>query len=90
MLPSGSEPIRPQYRERLAIVLDGKVVSAPRIEIEISDTGRITGAGTQQEAADLSLNLRAGSLPASVVFARKIPLGPSLGADSIREGLLRV
>jgi preprotein translocase subunit SecD len=74
--------------QRLAIVLDGKVLSAPRIENQISDTGRITGARTQEEASDLSLNLRAGSLPASVVYLQENTVGPSLGADSIREGFI--
>jgi preprotein translocase subunit SecD len=74
--------------QRLAIVLDGKVLSAPRIENQISDTGRITGARTQEEASDLALNLRAGSLPASVVYLQENTVGPSLGADSIREGFI--
>ena len=49
---------------RLAIVLDHRVLSAPTIQNKISDTGRITGAASHDEAADLALNLRAGSLPA--------------------------
>jgi preprotein translocase subunit SecD len=73
---------------RLAIVLDGKVLSAPRIDAEIHDTGVITGATTQQEAADLALNLKAGSLPAGIVFEQESTVGPSLGADSIREGFV--
>jgi preprotein translocase subunit SecD len=72
---------------RLAIVLDNVVLSAPRIENRIFDEGRITGAASQQEAADLSLNLRAGSLPASVTVLEERTVGPSLGADSIRRGL---
>jgi len=71
---------------RAAIVVDGQVISAPTIQSRISDTGRITGAGTQEEAADLALNLRAGSLPASVKYEEERTVGPSLGADSIREG----
>jgi len=71
---------------RAAIVVDGQVISAPTIQSRISDTGRITGAATQEEAADLALNLRAGSLPASVVYSEERTVGPSLGADSIREG----
>ncbi|MFL6452269.1 MAG: protein translocase subunit SecD [Bryobacteraceae bacterium] len=73
---------------RLAIVLDGKVLSAPRIDAEIHDQGVITGAGTQQEASDLALNLKAGSLPAGIVFEQENTVGPSLGADSIREGFV--
>jgi len=71
---------------RAAIVVDGQVISAPTIQSRISDTGRITGAANQEEASDLALNLRAGSLPASVVYQEERTVGPSLGADSIREG----
>jgi preprotein translocase subunit SecD len=74
--------------QRLAIVLDGKVLSAPTIQSQISDNGRITGARDQDEASDLALNLRAGSLPASVVYLQETTVGPSLGADSIREGFI--
>jgi preprotein translocase subunit SecD len=73
---------------RLAIVLDGKVLSAPTIQSQISDNGRITGARDQAEASDLALNLRAGSLPASIVYLEERTVGPSLGADSIREGFI--
>jgi preprotein translocase subunit SecD len=71
---------------RAAIVVDGQVISAPTIQSRISDTGRITGAAAQEEASDLALNLRAGSLPASVKYLEERTVGPSLGADSIREG----
>jgi protein-export membrane protein SecD len=71
---------------RAAIVVDGQIISAPTIQSRISDTGRITGAATQEEASDLGLNLRAGSLPASMVILEERTVGPSLGADSIREG----
>jgi len=66
--------------------VDNQIISAPTIQSRISDTGRITGAATQEEANDLALNLRAGSLPASVVYQEERTVGPSLGADSIREG----
>jgi preprotein translocase subunit SecD len=72
---------------RLAIVLDKVVLSAPTIQNKISDTGRITGAANHEEAADLALNLRAGSLPASVVYLEERSIGPALGADSIRDGI---
>ena len=71
---------------RLAIVLDGQVLSAPTIQARISDSGRITGAASREEASDLALNLRAGSLPAHVIFEEERTVGPSLGADSIQEG----
>ncbi len=74
--------------KRLAIVLDGQVRSAPTIQNKISDNGQITGAASQQEANDLALVLRAGSLPASVIYLEERTVGPSLGADSIREGLM--
>jgi protein-export membrane protein SecD len=71
---------------RAAIVVDGVVISAPTIQSKISDTGVITGATSQEEAADLALNLRAGSLPASVRYEEERTVGPSLGQDSIHEG----
>ncbi|MBX5495577.1 MAG: protein translocase subunit SecD [Bryobacteraceae bacterium] len=71
---------------RLAIVLDNQVRSAPTIQNRIEDQGRITGAASQQEAADLALVLRAGSLPASIVYLEERTVGPSLGADSIQQG----
>jgi preprotein translocase subunit SecD len=72
----------------LAIVLDGRVVSAPVIEGKISDEGRIAGNFTQQEAQDLSLTLRSGALPASLTYLEERTVGPSLGADSIRAGIV--
>ncbi len=71
---------------RLAIVLDGKVLSAPRIDGQISDNGVINGMANQQEASDLALNLKAGSLPAKVQYEQESTVGPSLGADSIKYG----
>ncbi len=73
---------------RLAIVLDKTVVSAPTIQSKISDNGVITGIGDHDEAADLALNLRAGSLPASVEYLEERTVGPSLGADSIKAGIV--
>ncbi len=70
----------------LAIVLDGKVLSAPRINGQISDNGVIEGMGGQQESSDLALNLKAGSLPAKVVYEQENTVGPSLGVDSIHDG----
>jgi preprotein translocase subunit SecD len=71
----------------LAIVLDGQVVSAPRINSRISDSGIIEGSFTQREVEDLSTVLRSGALPASITYLQEITVGPSLGRDSIREGL---
>jgi preprotein translocase subunit SecD len=72
---------------RLAIVLDNQWRSAPTIQNKIGDTGRITGAASEQDASDLALVLRAGSLPASLVYLEERTVGPSLGADSIAKGI---
>ncbi len=73
---------------RLAIVLDGKVLEAPSIKSQINDQGVIEGAPSQQDASDLALNLKAGSLPAGVVYEQENTVGASLGADSIRNGFI--
>jgi preprotein translocase subunit SecD len=74
---------------RLAIVLDNTVYSAPRIQERIAG-GRavITGSFDIREARDLTIVLRAGALPAPVVIAEERTVGPSLGRDSIRQGML--
>ncbi len=72
----------------LAIVLDNRVMSAPRIDGRISDEGRISGSFTTQEVNDLSLTLRSGALPANLTYLEERVIGPSLGADSIRSGVL--
>jgi preprotein translocase subunit SecD len=74
-------------KDYLAIVLDNRVRSAPRIDGEISDTGIITGKFTQQQANDLSMILRSGALPAGIRYLEERTVGPSLGADSIRHGV---
>ncbi|BCS35585.1 protein translocase subunit SecD [Luteitalea sp. TBR-22] len=73
---------------QLAIILDGRVQSAPTIEGRIYDQGRISGSFTQQEVQDLSLTLRSGALPASLTYLEERTVGPSLGADSIRAGVM--
>ncbi len=72
---------------RLAIVLDNKVVSAPSIKTRIDDQGVIEGTFTTQQAADLALVLRSGSLPASLTTLEERTVGPSLGRDSIKQGV---
>jgi preprotein translocase subunit SecD len=72
---------------QLAIVLDGRVYSAPMIQSRIDAEGRITGNFTQQEAGDLGLVLRSGALPASLTYLEERTVGPSLGADSVRAGV---
>jgi preprotein translocase subunit SecD len=72
----------------LAIILDKKVQSAPNINARISDSGIIQGNFTIEAADDLVIILKAGSLPASIKTLENRTIGPSLGADSIRAGLL--
>ena len=72
----------------LAIILDNRVISAPTIQSQITDSGRISGSYTSQEALDLALVLRSGALPASIEYLEERTVGPSLGADSIRHGIV--
>jgi preprotein translocase subunit SecD len=75
-------------KERLAIVLDNNVYSAPVIQDRISGGHAIIeGQFTMDEAKDLAVVLRAGSLPAPVKILEERTVGPSLGRDSIRKGL---
>jgi len=73
--------------EPLAIILDQQVYSAPNIQSRIGTRGQITGRFTMQEAADLSVVLRAGSLSVPVVIEEERTVGPALGADSIDRGV---
>ena len=73
---------------RLAIVLDGNVQSAPVIQSRITDAGRISGRFTREEAHDLAIVLRAGALPAPIAIEEERTVGPTLGRDSIRAGLM--
>jgi len=76
---------------RLAIVLDGNVHSAPVIREKIpSGQAQITGGFTTEEATDLAIVLRAGALPAPVKILEERTVGPSLGADSIRQGVISI
>jgi len=72
--------------ERLAIVLDGNVKSAPVVNDKITYEGTITGTFTPEEAKDLALVLRSGSLPVPVAVEQERSVGPSLGQDSIDSG----
>ena len=74
--------------KQLSIVLDGKVVQAARIDDRITDSGEISGSFTTQQTADLALMLRSGALPASITPLMENTVGPSLGADSIRAGII--
>jgi preprotein translocase subunit SecD len=73
--------------DQLAIVLNNEVKSAPNINSQITDRGQITGGFTKKTAEDLALTLRSGALPAKAVYLEERTVGPSLGADSIRQGV---
>ncbi len=79
----------PNVGKPLAIILDGQVESAPRIESRIRDVGVITmgGGATFDDANDMSIVLQAGALPAPVNIVENDVVGPSLGQDSINKGL---
>jgi preprotein translocase subunit SecD len=73
----------------LAIVLDNKIKEVANIRDQIRDTGTISGGSMgEQQAKDLSMLLRTGALPASISYLQESTIGPSLGADSIRQGVL--
>ena len=73
--------------KRFAVILDGVVITAPVINTAITGgSGIITGNFTSQEAADLSVLLRAGALPAPLSIIEERSVGPGLGADSIASG----
>ncbi|KAA2244299.1 protein translocase subunit SecD [Salinarimonas soli] len=77
--------------EPFAIVLDGRVISAPVIrEPIVGGRGQISGSFTVSDANDLAVLLRAGALPAPLHVVEERSIGPSLGADAIRAGLLSV
>ncbi len=77
--------------KRMAIVLDNTVYSAPVIRERISGgSAQISGSFTSQEATDLAIVLRAGSLPAPVKILENRTVGPSLGRDSIHQGIIAV
>jgi preprotein translocase subunit SecD len=72
----------------LAVVLDNRVYEAATIETQITDRGEIRGGFTPQKVQDLALVLRSGALPASINYLSEETVGPSLGADSIRHGVV--
>ena len=74
--------------DRLAVVLDNRVREVANIQEPIRDQVRITGAFTEDQTRDLSMMLRSGALPASIHYLDEETVGPSLGADSIRAGVL--
>jgi protein-export membrane protein SecD len=80
---------RANVNHRFAIVLDGKVISAPVIREPITGgRGQISGSFTAASANDLAVLLRAGALPAPLTVVEERSVGPELGADSIRAGAI--
>jgi preprotein translocase subunit SecD len=73
--------------KKLAIVLDDRIISDPVVNAVISYDGIIQGRFSSEEASDLALKLRSGSLPAELRLEHEQVIGPSLGADSVRKGL---
>jgi preprotein translocase subunit SecD len=72
----------------MAVVLNDEVKSAPFIKSQITDSGQISGRYTKQSAEDMALTLRSGALPAKLVYLEERTVGPSLGQDSIRSGVM--
>ncbi len=91
--PSGARAFGNYTQENVgapfAIVLDGEVISAPRInEPILGGSGIITGNFDIEESTQLAVQLRAGSLPAELVFLQERTIGPELGQDSIEAGTI--
>jgi preprotein translocase subunit SecD len=91
--PGRRQAFRPVHRaptsgNRLAVVLDNSIISVATIQSRIEDQGRITNLGSQLEAANLAEFLKSGSLPAGIVYRQETSVGPSLGADSISQGMI--
>jgi preprotein translocase subunit SecD len=72
---------------RLAAIIDNKVITAPVIQSKIGRNGEITGDFTREEASNTAIQLRSGALPVPLVLEEERAVGPSLGADSIRDGV---
>ncbi|HEX3871780.1 MAG TPA: protein translocase subunit SecD [Pirellulales bacterium] len=77
------------FHRQLAIILDGRLVTAPRINSAIFDSGEITGSFTQEETNVLAAVLTAGQLPAALRHepTSSMVIGPTLGADTIAKGV---
>ena len=73
--------------DNLAVVLDNKVQEVAVIKEQIRDSGVINGRFSEQEAKDLAMVLRSGALPAGIRYLEERTVGPSLGADSIKDGV---
>jgi len=78
-----------KHKDRMAVVLDNKVYTAPHIQGRIGGgKGEITGSFTQQETKDIAIALRSGALLAPVMLEEERSVGPSLGADNIKASTL--
>lgn len=90
--PEGAEKFydltRNNHNRQVAIILDGVVISYPKITVPIREHGYIHGNFTQESSKELALLLKSGSFVAPVHFVHERCLGPSLGSESIRNGLL--
>jgi SecD/SecF fusion protein len=90
MTPKGAEELNKfttaNTRKNMAIVLDGKVQSAPTINEPLSQSAQISGSFTLEQANDLSLVLRSGSLRVDLKTIETRAIGPTLGQDAIRSG----
>lgn len=83
-----SDYTRDNIGKSLAIVLDGRVVSAPTIQSQISDgQGVITGSYTSESANEFAVQLRYGSLPVQIEIAESRQIGPTLGEESVRKSV---
>ncbi len=78
---------RAHVGEQMAIVLDNRVIEFATIKSEINDEGMIEGGFTPESAKDLSIKLKSGALPAGIKILEESSVGPSLGIDSIRQGV---
>ncbi len=91
LLPAGaarfSKTTGEHIGDYLAIVLNNEVKSAPSINGQISDRGQISGGFSKRSAEDLALVLKSGALPAKAIYIEERTVGPSLGADSIKQGV---
>ena len=90
--PEGGERFyqmtKKNLNRQLAVIVDNVVISAPRVNTPISGKGYIHGDFTDKSAKELSALLKSGAFVAPVTFAEERSIGPSLGAESIRQGLI--
>ncbi|MEX2438192.1 MAG: protein translocase subunit SecD, partial [Candidatus Babeliales bacterium] len=91
-MPEGGERFyeltRKSQGQQIAIVLDDKVISAPVVNEPIGSRGQITGRFTSEEVNELAALLKSGAFVAPVTFEEERRIGPALGAESIRQGLM--